>query len=168
MLLTSVSFSCTKDKNSEDDNMVSIKIQCDTTGVLDPYIVSFELPGIVEAHCIEYLPYPNYGGFPNAWSPHEWTIRLIMAEGTDRTKLAPIIALAPGATITPESGTVRDLTEGGEWILTPPPYAPESRIIYTVHPVIVIGDPVQIIDGVDEDGKPNYITIYPDDPRYPY
>ena len=76
------------------------KIQCFYTGAVDPQIVSIALPGIVYIQCIEILPYPNYGGYPEAWSPHAWLILLVMAEGTDHTKLAPIITLAPGATIT--------------------------------------------------------------------
>jgi len=46
------------------DKNGAIEIQCYFTGALDPNIVSFALPGIVDAHIIEYLPYPNYGEFP--------------------------------------------------------------------------------------------------------
>jgi len=162
-LLFAVCFACTNDKNGVDDNMVSIKIQCDFTGAIDPNIVSFALPGIVRAYFVEYLPFPNYLGIPEAWSPHEWTIHLVMAKGTDRTKLAPIITLAPGATITPESGAVLDFTNGVEWTLIAPD---GSTVTYKIPPVFVIGDPCQMTVGVDNDGNPIIITIYPDDPRY--
>jgi hypothetical protein len=154
-------FSCSKDDTEE--NMVSIKIQCGFTDAVDPNILSFALPGIVLAHIIEYLPYPNYGGIPEAWSPHEWSIHLIMAKGTDRTKLAPVITLAPGATIKPESGTVRDFTKQVEWTLI----APDGSTVGYQVDVFVIGDPVSILEE-DEDGNQIPIIIYPDDPRYPY
>ena len=164
-LLTAGGFSCTKDKNPEVDNMVSIRFQCYVTDAVDPNIVSFALPGIVDATCLESLPYPVDEGNPNVLSPHWWSIHLVLTKGTDRTKLTPIISLAPGAKITPESGIMHDFTDGLEWTLIAPD---GSTVRYVVYPVFVIGDPCTIIDGVDEDGNPNYITIYPDDPRYPY
>ena len=119
-LLTAGSFACTKEGKTDDDKMVSIKIlnhSCEA----DPYIVSFALPGIVEARCNEVPPYYSYGGFPpEVWGTNDWSIHLVMEKGTDRTKLAPIITLAPGATITPESGTVLDFTKNIEWTLKTP------------------------------------------------
>ena len=89
-LLLAGGFACTNDGNTNDDNLVSIKIQDRFTGAFDPNIVSFALPGIVEVICHESPPYPDYGsGGINVWSPHFWTIKLIMAEGTDVTSLAP-------------------------------------------------------------------------------
>ena len=113
-------FSCTKDGDTNDDNMVSIKIQDLYTEKVDPYIVSFALPGIVDARCYETPPYHSYGGFPEVWGPCDWSIHLVMEKGTDRTKLAPIITLAPDVTITPESGTVLDFTKNIEWTLKTP------------------------------------------------
>ena len=130
VLMLAGGFSCKNDGNSDDDNMVSIKIQCSHTGAVDPYMVSFALPDLVRATIYEHLPEPNYGGFPEAWSPHYWEIYLFMAQGTDCTKLAPIITLAPGATIRPEvgpgttippelvPGTMYDFTKGVYWRLT--------------------------------------------------
>ena len=123
------------------DNMVSIKIKCRKTGSVDPYMASIALPNIVHSAIFEYLPYPNYGGFPEAWSPHNWSIIMIMAKGTDCTKLAPIITLAPdvtlmldmgpGAPITPVvPGTVYDLTKGVDWRLTA---LDGSTVFYTVY-----------------------------------
>jgi hypothetical protein len=156
-------FSCTKNENTDDDNIVSIKIQCNFTDAVDPNIVSFALPCIVEATCTEHLPYPDYGGLPEVWSPHFWTIRLVMAKGTDRTKLAPIITLASGATITPVSGTIHDFTNPVEWTLI----APDGSTVSYQASVLVIGDPYQYIDGVDDAGEPIIRIIYPDNPLYP-
>ena len=132
-LLTAGGFSCTKD----DDKMVSIKIQ-DKSGEVDPYIVSFALPGIDYAYCDKGLQsYHSYEGFPKELNPDDWFINLVMAKGTDRTKLAPIITLAPGATITPESGTVLDFTKHIEWTLQ----APDGTTVkYYLGSVFVIGD----------------------------
>jgi len=150
--------------------MDSIKIQCCHTGAVDPNIVSFALPGIVHVMCFENLPYPNYGGFPEAWSPHYWSIHLVMAKETDRTKLAPIITLAPGTTITPKSGTVLDFTNGIEWTLK----APDGSTVQYGASVFVIGDPFQALDIddegnpiLDDEGNPVILIIYSDDPRYP-
>ena len=61
---------------------------------IDKNILSVEITNLVDAHILEYAPFPNYGGIPEAWSPHEWTIRMIMAESIDVTSLAPIITIA--------------------------------------------------------------------------
>ena len=55
---------------------------------IDDNIISFAVPYLVGTKVIEY---PQH---------NSWTIWLIMAEGTDVAKLAPIITLAPDATIT--------------------------------------------------------------------
>ena len=78
---------------------------------IDKNIISVEIPNLVDIHIFEYEPYSGYGGFPEAWSPHEWTIRMIMDEGTDVTSLAPIISLAPGATITSQHASVQDFSQ---------------------------------------------------------
>ena len=64
---------------------------------IDKNITSFEVANLIDKIICEYPPEPweSLDGF----SPHFWTITLIMAEGTDITSLAPIITLAPGATI---------------------------------------------------------------------
>jgi len=62
-------------------------------------------------------------------NPHRWTISLFMSKGTDCTKLAPIITLAPGTTITHQvapgaiiisvvPGAVYDFTKEVYWRLT--------------------------------------------------
>ena len=66
---------------------------------IDKNITSFEVANLVDKIIVEHPPRPNYGG-PNAFSPHVWTITLIMAEGTDVTAISPIITLAPGVTLT--------------------------------------------------------------------
>ncbi len=134
LLLLTGGFACKSDGNTDDDNMVSIKIQCNNTGAVDPNIVSFSLPNLIEAVCYEYAPYPNYGGIPEAWSPHTWSITLIMAKGTDCTKLAPIITLAPGATITPESGTAHDFTRQVDWTLIAPD---GSTVVYSAFAIAI-------------------------------
>jgi len=135
-LLMAGGFSCTKDGNTDDENMVSIKIQ-NLNGKVDPYIVSFALPGIVDVRCFNAMQYPNFVGFPEAWDPNDWSINLVIAKGTDRTKLAPIITLAPGATITPESGTELDFNKNIEWTLK----APDGTTVkYYMTSVFVIGD----------------------------
>jgi hypothetical protein len=82
-------FSCTKDDNTDDDNMVSVQIQ-NWNGEVDPDIVSFALSGIVNVRCFVDgpLPYLSSGGFPEAWESNDWIINLVMAKGTKRTKLA--------------------------------------------------------------------------------
>ena len=134
-LLTAGSFSCTKD-DDPDDNLVSIRIE-NFGGEVDPYIVSFALPGIVDAKCYKGSPYLSCGGIPETMGPNDWSIHLVMEKGTDRTKLAPIITLAPGATITPKSGTVLDFSKNIEWNLTA---ADGSTAKYYMAPVFVMGD----------------------------
>jgi hypothetical protein len=135
-LLLAGNFSCTKDDNTSNDNLVSINIQ-NFRGEVDPNIVSFALPGIVDARCFNAIPYPNFVGFTETWNPNDWSINLVMAKKTDRTKLAPIIALVPGATITPVSGTVLDFTKNIEWTLK----APDGTTVkYYVTSLFVIDD----------------------------
>ena len=66
---------------------------------IDSIFISFAVPYLVGTVVFERLPESGYGG-PNSFSPHFWVVTLIMAKGTDVTKLAPVITLAPGATIT--------------------------------------------------------------------
>jgi len=65
---------------------------------IDSNIVSFAIPYLIGTRVWEHPVFPNYGG-PNAFSPYLWTNTLIFAEGTDVSKLSPIIKLASGATI---------------------------------------------------------------------
>ena len=65
---------------------------------IDKNIISFDVANLVDKRICEYLPEPGWGS-PEGFSPHMLTITLFMAEGTDITSLAPIIKLAPGATI---------------------------------------------------------------------
>jgi len=65
---------------------------------IDNNILSFAVPYLVGTRVSEYPSEPGWG-FPEGYSPHFWTVTLIMAKGVDVTKLAPVITLAPGATI---------------------------------------------------------------------
>ena len=105
----------------------------------------------------------GYGGFPESWIPNYWFIDLFMAEGTDRTKFDPIITLAPGASITLVWSAVRGFDRIFDWKLI----APDGSTVYYSVRVFFIGDPVNMTE-YDEDGNPNSIIIYPDDPRYPF
>ena len=66
---------------------------------IDSNIVSFAVPYLVGTRVTEHLPIPGWGS-PEGFSPHFWTIALIMAKRTNVTKLSPVITLAPGATLT--------------------------------------------------------------------
>ena len=66
---------------------------------IDSNIVSFAVPYLVGTTANEHLPRPGWGS-PESFSPHFWTIALIMAKRTNVTKLSPVITLAPGATLT--------------------------------------------------------------------
>ena len=148
--------------DADDDNMVPIKIQCSLTGAIDPNIVSFALPGIVNEVCFEFPSYPGYGG-TDGWSPHRWSIYLFMAKETDRTKFAPIITLAPSAAITLVRSAVHGFHRIFEWELI----APDGSTVNYAVTVFFIGDPVSFII-VDDDGNQTVELVYPDDPRYPY
>jgi len=65
---------------------------------IDNNIVSFAVPYLVGTWVIEYPSEPDDLGM-GGYTPHLWSIWLIMAKGTDVTKLAPVVTLAPGATI---------------------------------------------------------------------
>jgi len=81
---------------------------------IDKNITSFEVANLVDKVIYEHVSQPGYGG-PNAFSPHYWRITLIMEEGTDVTSLAPIITLAPGATITSKHTRVQDFSRQVEY-----------------------------------------------------
>jgi len=87
-----------------------------TAFAIDKNIISVEISNLVDAQTLEFAPYSNYGGIPELWSPHYWIITLIMAEGTDVTSLAPIITLAPGATITSQHAGVQDFSQQVEYV----------------------------------------------------
>ena len=134
-LLTAGGFACTKD-DEPDKNMVAVQIK-NMDDKVDPYIVSFALPGIVDIRCWDGMPYRNTGAFPGELYPDNWFINLVMAKGTKRTKLAPIITLAPGCTIMPKSGTVLDFSKNIEWTLQTPD---GSTVKYYLGSVFVIDD----------------------------
>jgi hypothetical protein len=66
---------------------------------IDDNIISFAVPYLVGTLVLEYPPEPSLG-YPEGYSPHIYTIKLIMPKGTDVTKLAPFVTLAPGAMLT--------------------------------------------------------------------
>ena len=120
-LLTAGGFSCEDDRSSFHDDKFQLKNPGKKTSSfsIDSNIISFAVPYIAHIRLHEHLPEPNYGG-PNAWGPHFWTITLFMTKGTDVSKLAPIITLAPGASITPTSGTVHDFSKQVSWTVIAP------------------------------------------------
>jgi len=93
---------------------------------IDKNIISFEVGNLVDKRICEYPSEPGYGG-PNSFSPHFWTISLIMTEGTDITSLAPIITMAsgvkivsietstPGVSISPEHSGALDFSHQVEY-----------------------------------------------------
>ena len=85
-------------------------IKTSSAFAIDKNIISFEVANLVDKVIYEHPSTPNYGG-PNAFSPHSWTIVLIMAEGTDVTSLTPIITLASGVTITSNHAAVQDFSQ---------------------------------------------------------
>jgi len=76
---------------------------------IDKNIISFEVANLVDKRISEHPSTPDYGG-PNAFSPHIWTITLIMAEGTDVTSLTPIITLATSTTLMSSHSDVQDFS----------------------------------------------------------
>jgi len=129
VLLTAGGFSCTKDLDDSED----YRYQWDgskqqeefrpinagtksSSFTIDSNILSFAVPYLIGTGASEYLPTPGYGS-PEGLSSHFWTLLLVMAKGTDVTKLAPTITLAPGATIT--------------WIHTSKEQVPSMQVDYT-------------------------------------
>ena len=103
-------FSCSKDKDDPngfqwDDSKQSEEHRPVNPGKqtssfkIDDNIISFAVPYLVGTRVIEHPSEPGWGS-PEGYSPHIWTVTLIMAKGTDITKLAPVVTLALGATIT--------------------------------------------------------------------
>ena len=116
VLLTAVGFSATAQNNRAALSSANDRAPSSTKFAIDKNIISVEISNLVDAHTLEYAPYPDYGGGgPNVWSPHFWTIKMFMAEGTDITSLAPIINLAPGATITSKHARVQDFSKEVEY-----------------------------------------------------
>ena len=111
-LLTAGKFSSSAQNNDGSSlSLTNNPVQSSTVFAIDKNIISFEVANLVDKIIYEYAPSPNYGGIPEAWSPHEWSITLIMAEGTDITSLTPVITLAPGATITSKHDRVQDFSK---------------------------------------------------------
>jgi len=97
--LLTVSVSCRNDHSDcgcpEGANEVINSGKASSFFAIDNNIISFAVPYVVctFSHESFWLP-PEYN-----YAAHFWTITLLMSEGTDATKLAPIITLAPGARI---------------------------------------------------------------------
>ena len=102
-------FSCTKDDDDPngfqwDDSLQGEEYRPINAGKkssyfkIDDKIISFAVPYLVGTLVVEYPPEPDDLGL-GGYTPHLWSIWLIMAKGTDVTKLAPVVTLAPGATI---------------------------------------------------------------------
>jgi len=77
---------------------------------IDKNIISFEVANLVDKVITEHPSQNNYRT-PEGISPHFWTIKLIMAEGTDVTSLSPTITLAPGASITSRHAAIQDFSK---------------------------------------------------------
>ena len=85
VLLTAGGFASSAQNNGSALFSANHPASSSTAFAIDKNIISVEISNLVDIHIIEYAPYPNYGGFPEGWSPHYWTIHFIMAEGTDVT-----------------------------------------------------------------------------------
>ena len=122
--LTAGGLSCTEEKDEEDpnafkwdDSTQQEEFRPINPGTKSSYfkidnnILSFAVPCLVGTRLHEYLPEPDWGGCPNCFSPHFWTVTLIMDKGTDVSKLAPVFTLAPGATITSIETGNQQITE---------------------------------------------------------
>ena len=109
-LLLAAGFSSAAQNDGSALSSANDPLSTSTAFAIDKNIISFDVADLVDKKIHEYAPYPNYGGIPEAWSPHYWIIHLIMAEGTDVTRLAPIITLAPGATIMSQHANVQDFS----------------------------------------------------------
>ena len=114
-LLTAGGFTSMAQNNGSAFSSANNPVSSSTAFAIDKNIISVEISDLVDVHITEFAPYSGYGGIPEAWSPHEWRIRMIMAEGTDITSLAPIITLAPGATITSKHADVQDFSQMVEY-----------------------------------------------------
>ena len=99
-LLTAGGFSSSAQNEGSALSSTNDPVSSSTAFAIDKNMIAFEVANLVDKIIYEYASHPNYGGVPEAWSPHYWSIHLIMAEGTDVTALSPIITLAPGATLT--------------------------------------------------------------------
>ena len=102
-------FSCSKDKDDPngfqwDDSKQQEEYRPINLGKesssfkIDENIISFAVPYLVGTWVNEYPSTPS-SGYPDGYRPHIYTIKLIMAKGTDITKLAPVVTLAPSVTL---------------------------------------------------------------------
>ncbi|MDR2969825.1 MAG: DUF5018 domain-containing protein [Tannerellaceae bacterium] len=114
-VLTTGSFFSSAQNSETALSSVNNFVSSSTAFAIDKNIISFEVANLVDKIIYEHTPYSNYGGIPEAWSPHFWTITLIMAKGTDVTSLTPVITLAPGATITLKHVGVQDFSQQVEY-----------------------------------------------------
>jgi len=83
---------------------------------IDKNFTSFWIANLVEKVICEH-PTQNNSGSPDGFSPHIWTITLIMEEGTDVTHLSPIITIAPNATLTSKHAKVQDFSNQVEYVV---------------------------------------------------
>ena len=118
-------FSCTNDEDDPNGFKWDFSLQNEEHRPINPgkksssfriddNIISFAVPYLVGTWVNEYPPEPGWGS-PEGYSPHMYTVTLVMAKGTDVTKLAPVVTLVPGATIT--------LIEGSQY--------PSTQVDYT-------------------------------------
>ena len=113
LALLTVLISCTDDRRSDCDcpegTIQSINPgEKSSSFAIDNNIISFAVPYLVCTSAHEYPPQSN-PETPNIFSPHVWMISLLFAKGTDITKLAPVITLTPGATITSIESIIGDV-----------------------------------------------------------
>ena len=114
-LLTAGGFSSSAQNDGSALSSANNPSSSSTAFAIDKNIISFEVANLVDKEIYEHVPYPNYGGIPESWSPHIWTITLIMAEGTDVTSLSPVITLAPGVAIYSKHADVQDFSQQVEY-----------------------------------------------------
>jgi len=112
LALLTVWFSCTSDSNEPrmyrfqwDSSEQQEKFRPINLGeassyfTIDSNVISFAVPYLAGTIAWEHPSEPNWGG-SDSFSPHFWTINLILAEGIDVSSLTPVITLAPGVTMT--------------------------------------------------------------------
>ena len=86
-LLTAGVFSTSAQNDGSAFSSANDSVSSSTAFAIDKNFISFEVANLVDKIIHDYAPYPYYSGVPEAFSPHEWLILLIMAEGTDKTIL---------------------------------------------------------------------------------
>jgi len=99
--------SCTEEKDEDDPNAFKwdYSTQQEEFSPVNPGTKSsyFKIDGNILSFAVPYLVGTRVNEYPSEFTgiPHDiWTIKLIMAKGVDVSRLAPVITLAPGATLT--------------------------------------------------------------------